>query len=245
MCADEKFANEGTPSNHRSSRRFRAPELQILIAKRVRVEPWLSTRPFINIVFSNRQSDEDWHPVGASRPKDLSSEDAALGEPQIRLHHATLPARHSTSSSVQHQASDRQNLPGTVIRVETHVTRRKQTTGYPSTRNLACINAPHNPHWQLSVTRRKSSCAWRPALCYSVGVPPSGTCATAPARPSNRCLAALTRPTGSGGLPLPNFPLSRSSQECFGTQPGAQQPASPNYAKACRGIAEIRIGMLG
>jgi hypothetical protein len=157
-------------------------------------------------------------------------------------------------------------LPGTVIRVEAHLTHRKQTTAHALTRNVPAHVLLRIPSWQLGVTRRKSSCASRRAVCYSVGVPPTGS----------RCYFALGCPgwvqrdsaraarESFAWRPLPGrqeteaFPclffLSRclivpapltgaffvapyrgELREALGTQPGAQQPASPNYARAFGG----------
>ncbi len=77
-------------------------------------------------------------------------------------------------------------LPGTVTRVEMHLTHRKQTTAHALTRNVPAHASARISGWQLGVTRRKSSCARRRAVCYSEGVPPSGLRATAPARPSKQ-----------------------------------------------------------
>jgi len=77
-------------------------------------------------------------------------------------------------------------LPGTVTRVETRLTRTKQTIDHTSTRNVPAHTSARISSWQLEEARRKSSCARNLPLCYSVDVPPRGTRATAPARPSQQ-----------------------------------------------------------
>jgi hypothetical protein len=144
-------------------------------------------------------------------------------------------------------------LPETVTRVETHLSHRKQTTAHVSTRDVPAHRFSCISGWRVGVTRRKCSCARRRAVCYSEGVPPSGKRASAPALPSQqwrpspahfirsrRFLVRAPLAGAFGWRPLPGR-LARG----IGTQPGAQQPASPRKARKRFGVAAVHIGVLG
>lgn len=77
-------------------------------------------------------------------------------------------------------------LPGTLCRVETYLSHRKQKIADASTRNVPAHTLARDLGWRVGVTAQKSSCARKLTVCYSVGVPPRGTRATAPARPSQQ-----------------------------------------------------------
>jgi hypothetical protein len=114
-----------------------------LIAKPFRVHPQLTSCGFNKIDFSNRQNSV------------------------IRRTHSS-----PSFSSLRHLASSLQNLPGTVNRVETQLTQRKQTTACRPTRNFAIASAvragvleiagkivrailPSSVRWSQAASRRR------------------------------------------------------------------------------------------
>ena len=121
------------------------------------------------------------------RPKPLASYCKQTPQPRSdRYTFASTPRSVFLCPDHNSAVTNHAFLPRTLYRVETHLSHRKQTSDHASTRNVPAHISTRFPRWRVGVIQQKSSCARKLPVCYSVDVPPRGTRATAPARPSQQ-----------------------------------------------------------